>query len=109
LGDEQAAGLGINVHQLKFGLFLMASILTAVVVSTVGIIGFIGLVIPHIVKFLTGESFRQAMPLTLVGGAGFLILADLLSRIIIPNTILPVGILTALCGVPFFILVYKRL
>jgi len=108
LGDEQAVYLGINIRNLKITVFIISSLLTGLVVAAVGIIGFIGLVIPHISKMLLGEQLRKNIPLVLILGAGFTVLADLLSRTLIPDTILPIGILTAVIGVPFFILIYKR-
>lgn len=108
LGEEQACYLGINAKQLKILIFLVSSLLTGVIVATVGIIGFIGLLIPHICRLLVGERIKALLPFLIVIGAGFTILADLLSRIIIPETILPIGIITALIGVPFFIVIYKK-
>jgi iron complex transport system permease protein len=108
LGEEQACYLGINANQLKIVIFALSSLLTGLVVATVGIIGFIGLVIPHVCRLLVGEKVRSLLPFLLVIGAGFTILTDLLSRIILPDIVLPIGILTALIGVPFFIIIYKK-
>jgi iron complex transport system permease protein len=107
LGEEQACYLGINVRQLKILLFTLSSLLTGLVVASVGIIGFIGLVIPHICRMLVGEQINKLLPLVITVGAGFTIFADLLSRTLIPDTIIPIGIITALIGVPFFISIYK--
>jgi iron complex transport system permease protein len=108
MGDEQAESLGVEVNRLKTFLLVLISALTAVIVASVGIIGFVGLIIPHLVKMLCGERLGLNIFLTLLGGALFLALSDLAARTILPEIILPVGIITALLGVPFFALVYKR-
>lgn len=108
LGEEQAMYLGIEVRNLKLILFVLASLLTAIIVASVGIIGFVGLVVPHVAKMLVSEHTAEALPFVIIIGAAFMVVADLISRVLIPDTILPVGIITALIGVPFFVLVYKR-
>ncbi|MDR1113841.1 MAG: helical backbone metal receptor [Candidatus Margulisbacteria bacterium] len=108
VGDEQAESLGVEVSRLKTFLLFLLSALTAVIVASTGIIGFVGLIIPHIVKMLFGERLGRNIFLTLFCGAVFLALSDLAARTVLPEIILPVGIITALLGVPFFVLVYKK-
>jgi iron complex transport system permease protein len=108
VGDEQAESLGVEVNRLKTFLLLLISALTAVIVASAGIIGFVGLIIPHLVKMLCGERLGLNIFLTLLGGASFLALSDLAARSILPEIVLPVGIITALLGAPFFALVYKK-
>jgi len=107
-GDEGAQYLGIDVKYLKLMIFILSSLLTGVIVATVGIIGFVGLVIPHIAKMLVGEHLIKTIPFALILGAAFMIIADLVSRTLITDTVLPIGVITALIGVPFFVMVYKR-
>ncbi|MCT4565988.1 MAG: iron chelate uptake ABC transporter family permease subunit [Maledivibacter sp.] len=103
LGEDSAKGLGVEVEKLKKGLLLIASIVAASAVSVSGIIGFVGLVIPHIVRLIVGPDHRVLIPFTLISGAIFMIIADTLARIIMPPTEIPVGVITALFGAPFFI------
>ena len=109
VGDEQAESLGVEVSRLKTVLLFLVSALTALIVASVGIIGFVGLIIPHIVRMIFGERLGLNIFWTLFCGAVFLFLSDLLARSILPEIILPVGIITAILGVPFFVLVYKRI
>lgn len=109
LGDEHAQYLGIRPDLVKTGLFTVCALLTAVVVSAVGIIGFVGLIVPHIAKRFCGEKLLQSIiPAVLIGGLT-LALADALSRVLIPGTILPIGVVTALAGTPAFLFLYRRL
>ncbi|MDR2430929.1 MAG: helical backbone metal receptor [Candidatus Margulisbacteria bacterium] len=108
VGDEQAEALGVSVNSLKSALLLLLSALTALIVASAGIIGFVGLIIPHIVKMLLGERLILNIFCSLLGGALFLALSDWLARAVVPEITLPVGIITAIIGVPFFVLVYKR-
>ena len=102
LGDEKATGLGINVKRLRILGFGMASLLTAVAVSFVGTIGFIGLAGPHIARMLVGEDQRFFMPLASIFGAAILLLASIVSKVIVPGFVFPIGIVTSLIGVPVF-------
>ena len=83
--------------------------MTAAVVAFGGLIGFVGLVVPHVVRLLAGPDYRRLLPLTVVGGAAFLITADLLARTVLAPQELPVGVVTALAGAPFFVLLLRRL
>jgi len=103
LGDEKARSLGIEVERLRLKGFILVSILTATSVSFTGTIGFIGLVSPHIARMLVGEDHRFYIPLSALVGALILSVASILSKIIIPGLIFPIGIITSLTGVPFFV------
>lgn len=102
LGDEKASGLGVNVEHLRVKIFLFISIITAVAVSFVGTIGFIGIVGPHIARMLVGEEQRYFLPLSAVCGMVILSLASIASKMLIPGAMFPIGIVTAIIGVPFF-------
>ena len=102
LGDEKASGLGVNVEHLRVKIFLFISIITAVAVSFVGTIGFIGIVGPHIARMLVGEDQRYFLPLSAVCGMVILSLASIASKMLIPGAMFPIGIVTGIIGVPFF-------
>ncbi|MGO7423199.1 iron chelate uptake ABC transporter family permease subunit, partial [Rhizobium ruizarguesonis] len=89
-------------------LFAMTAAMTASVVSMVGSIGFVGLVIPHAARFLVGPAHRRLLPATALGGAIYMVGADIVSRIIIPQQILPIGVVTALFGAPAFAVILYR-
>ncbi len=108
LGEEPARALGVPVEALKRGLMGLAALVTGVLVASSGVIGFVGLVVPHAVRFAVGASHRRVVPLAFAAGALFLLLADTAARVVLPGQELPVGILTALCGVPFFLVLLRR-
>jgi iron complex transport system permease protein len=107
-GDEQASQLGLDTRRAKIIIIVAASLVTAAAVSFAGIIGFIGLIVPHIVRIFWGADYRRLIPLSILGGASALLLADVLARIVLAPQELPVGIVTALAGVPFFLWVLRR-
>jgi iron complex transport system permease protein len=107
-GDDQATQMGLDVRRAKLMIIAAASLITAAAVSFAGIIGFIGLVIPHIVRMWWGVDYRRILPLSILGGASVLLFSDILARIIIAPQELPVGIVTALAGAPFFLWVLRR-
>jgi iron complex transport system permease protein len=107
-GDDQAQQLGISVERTKLILIAAASLVTAAAVSFSGIIGFVGLIVPHLVRILWGPDYRRLIPLSILGGATVLLIADLLARVIMSPEALPVGVLTALAGAPFFLWVLRR-
>nr|WP_211239640.1 iron ABC transporter permease [Jiangella gansuensis] len=107
-GDESATALGVNVARLRGLLLLVASLLTGAIVSVSGGIGFVGLVIPHVARILVGSDHRRMLPVTVLGGAAFLMLADLLARTVAEPTEIPLGILTAFVGAPFFLWLMRR-
>ena len=102
-GDEQAHNLGLPVERTKLILILAASLATAAAVSFSGVIGFVGLIVPHVVRILWGADYRRMVPLSILGGASMLLAADALARTIMAPQVLPVGIITALAGAPFFL------
>jgi iron complex transport system permease protein len=107
-GDEQAQQMGLPVTRTRTLILLAASLATAAAVSFSGIIGFIGLIVPHIMRLWFGADYRRLLPLSLIGGAGTLLLADVIARSVMAPQELPVGIVTALVGVPFFLWVLRR-
>jgi len=107
-GEEQAQQLGLNAGRAKLLILGAASLVTAAAVAFAGIIGFVGLVVPHIARLLWGEDYRRLVPLSLLGGASVLLLSDLLARTLLAPQTLPVGIVTALFGAPFFLWVLQR-
>lgn len=102
LGDEKAAGLGVNVEKLRIKVFAFISIITAVAVSFVGTIGFIGIVGPHIARMLVGEDQRFFLPLSALCGMAILSISSIVSKMLVTGAIFPIGIVTAIIGVPFF-------
>jgi iron complex transport system permease protein len=107
-GDESAESLGINVERTKVYILLLGTFMTSVVVSVSGIIGFVGLIIPHIVRILLGPDHRILLPASAFMGGIFMIFADTLARMIISPVEIPVGIITALFGGPFFIYLLRK-
>jgi iron complex transport system permease protein len=105
LGEESAGNLGIEVRRERVILLALAALVTAAAVAVSGLIGFVGLVVPHVVRLLVGPAARLVLPLSALVGAVFLALADLAARI--PGE-LPVGVVTALVGAPFFLLILRR-
>ena len=108
LGEESAAHLGLNVEKLKIILLSAASLLTASVVSVSGSIGFIGLVVPHIARMTIGPDHRRLIPLAAIFGGAFLMIADTFARTVMAPIELPVGIITALAGGPYFIYLLRN-
>jgi len=107
-GEEQAQQLGLPIERTKVILILAASLTTAAAVSFAGIIGFIGLIVPHVIRITWGPDYRHLIPLSIIGGGSALLLADLLARVILSPETLPVGIVTALAGAPFFLWILRR-
>ncbi|MBT2484730.1 iron ABC transporter permease [Microbacterium sp. ISL-108] len=107
-GDESAASLGIDAGRLRGLMLVIASLLTGAVVSVAGGIGFVGLVIPHVARIAVGADHRRLLPVTVLGGAVFLMVADLLARTVATPTEIPLGILTAFVGAPFFLWLMRR-
>ena len=107
-GEEQASQLGLPVRRIKTLILVAASLATAAAISFSGIIGFIGLIVPHVMRMVWGPDYRLLLPLSILGGATALLFADLLARLLLAPQELPVGIITALAGAPFFIWVLLR-
>jgi iron complex transport system permease protein len=108
LGEEGAMQVGVDVERVKRWTFVLGSLLTGLAVSVAGLIGFVGLVVPHILRILFGPDHRLLLPTALFGGAAFLVLADLVARIAVAPGELPVGVVTALIGGPFFLYLLRR-
>ncbi len=107
-GDEVSTTLGVPVSLVRIVLLLTCALVTAVMVSTIGAVGFVGLVIPHVTRMLCGPGHRQSIPLTFLVGSHFMILADVVSRTIITHQVLPIGVVTALVGAPAFVFLLYR-
>lgn len=107
-GEQQAKHLGVHVERKKMNILIAGSVLTGAAVAVSGAIGFVGLVIPHFVRILWGPDHRHLLPLSVLTGAGFLILADLVSRTIIAPSELPIGVITALIGAPIFAIILAK-
>jgi len=108
LGEESAAYLGLRVEFYKLVIIAIASFITAAAVSISGLIGFVGLMVPHVMRLLLGPRHRLLLPASAFGGAIFLVLADLLARVVLAPSVLPVGVFTALVGAPFFLFLLRR-
>lgn len=108
LGDEEARSLGVRAGRVRIVVLGVASLATAAAVSATGLIGFVGIVVPHAVRLLAGVSYRILVPLSLLGGAAFLVLADMVARTVIAPAELPIGVVTAFTGAPFFVVILRR-
>jgi iron complex transport system permease protein len=109
LGDDTARGLGVPVRYSRIIFLLTSTIITASAVSVSGIIGFVGLIIPHIIRIITGPDHRTLIPNSMLAGGIFLLLSDTLARTVLSPTEIPVGIITSLAGAPYFLLLlYQR-
>jgi iron complex transport system permease protein len=108
LGDEEAAELGVDVALTRRIIFLVTSVMIGAAVSVSGIISFVGLIVPHMLRLVLGADHRLLLPASFIAGAAFTAAADLVARVAIAPTELPVGAITALCGGPFFIYVLRR-
>jgi iron complex transport system permease protein len=108
VGDDAATGLGVDVHRLRILLLLAASVLTATVVAVAGGIGFVGLMVPHAARLVVGPDHRRVLPVALLTGALFLVLVDLAARVVDRPNEIPIGIITAGIGAPFFLWLLRR-
>lgn len=106
--EEQAQHLGVNVGQVKLVIIVSATLTTAAAVAFSGLIGFVGLIVPHAARLVVGPDHRRLLPVAALGGAGFLMLADLLARTLIAPEELPLGVVTAFAGAPFFLFLLRR-
>jgi iron complex transport system permease protein len=107
-GETVARSLGVRVSRLRYLIYLLASVLTAVSVTLVGSVGFVGLIVPHLVRFVIGSDQRVLLPAAMLAGGTLLVLADTAARTVLAPTQLPVGVLTALIGVPVFLFLLSR-
>lgn len=108
VGDDEAATLGINVRRTRLVVIVAASLGTAAAVSVSGLIGFVGIIVPHAVRLLAGRSHRVVLPLSVLFGGAFLCASDLLARTIATPDEIPIGVITAFFGAPFFVLILRR-
>jgi iron complex transport system permease protein len=107
VGDDEAVSLGVRAGRVRLAVLLAASLATASAVAVSGLIAFVGIVVPHMVRRLAGGSYRVVLPLSLIGGAAFLVLADLVARTVLAPAELPIGVVTAFVGAPFFVFVLR--
>lgn len=107
VGDEEATALGLNVGRTRLIIILVASLATAAAVAVSGLIAFVGLIIPHTVRLLFGASYRILVPISFLLGAAFLMACDLIARTALPPAELPIGVVTAFFGAPFFIIILR--
>ncbi|MEV0616785.1 iron ABC transporter permease [Nonomuraea sp. NPDC050404] len=107
-GEEAAASMGLNVHRFRAALFVLVALVVGAIVAVSGSIGFVGLMLPHIARLLVGAEHRRALPAVALLGAAFLITADLAARTVIAPEEVPIGVLTALVGGPFFLWLMRR-
>lgn len=107
VGDDEARSLGAHVDRIRLMVVLAATLGTAAVVSVSGLIGFVGIVVPHLVRLLAGASYRRLLPLTVLFGAAFLIIADVPGRMLSDPAETPIGVVTAFLGAPFFIILLR--
>jgi iron complex transport system permease protein len=108
IGEETAQYLGTDVERVKRLALGIAALLTAAGVAVAGVIGFVGLVVPHAVRLLVGSDHRVLLPFSFLAGAAFLTFADLLARLALAPTEVPIGVITAFVGVPFFLVLLRR-
>ena len=108
LGDEVAIGLGVSIERLRRLFIVLSSILAGAAVSAVGLLGFVGLIVPHMARFFVGSDYRQMVPVTILLGGIVLMLADLISRVVFSPMEIPVGIVMSLLGGPFFLSLLRR-
>jgi iron complex transport system permease protein len=102
LGERQAAHLGVQVERTKLIVLIVATLITAAAVSVAGVIGFVGLIVPHLVRLMVGPDYRLIMPLSAIGGGFYVLWADTLARTLLSPTEIPLGVITAFLGAPFF-------
>jgi iron complex transport system permease protein len=107
VGDEEAASLGIDVRRARLVIVVFATVGTAAAVAVSGLIGFVGIIVPHAIRLTFGTSYRLIVPLSLLLGGGFLVLADVIARTVMSPAELPIGVVTAFCGAPFFAIVLR--
>jgi iron complex transport system permease protein len=107
VGDEEAASLGVNVGRVRLVVVLCATVGTAAAVAVSGLIGFVGIIVPHAIRLVAGSSYRLLLPLSVLVGAGFLVFADVIARTALSPAELPIGVVTAFFGAPFFAVVLR--
>ena len=108
MGEEDAQNMGVNVEKVKKQILVVASLLSALAVSVSGIIGFAGIIVPHLFRILFGSDHRKLIPVSALGGGIFLLLCDTFARTILSGRELPVGVITSVIGGPFFLYLLKK-
>ena len=103
MGNETAQSLGVNIQKTTLIVLITSSLMVSVIVANTGVIGFAGLIIPHIIRLITGPDNRLVIPFSIVAGAIFLMVSDTIAKVVIPPSELPVGSITAMFGVPYFL------
>jgi iron complex transport system permease protein len=107
VGDDEAAALGVNVRRVRLLVVAAATVATAAAVAVAGLIAFVGIIVPHTIRLLAGSSYRLLLPLSIIVGAGFLVFSDVIARTILSPAELPIGVVTAFFGAPFFAVVLR--
>jgi len=107
VGEEEASTLGIDPRRVRLIVVVAATLTTAAAVAVSGLIGFVGIIVPHTVRLLVGVSYRVILPIAVIGGAAFVVLADLVARTVLSPAEIPIGVVTAFVGAPFFALVLR--
>jgi iron complex transport system permease protein len=107
VGDEEAASLGVNVTRTRLAIVVFATVGTAAAVAVSGLIGFVGIIVPHAIRLVLGPSYRLILPLSVLVGAGFLVLADVIARTAMSPAEVPIGVVTAFFGAPFFAVILR--
>jgi iron complex transport system permease protein len=107
LGDDEAASLGVDVRRVRLTLVVAATVGTAAAVAVTGLIGFVGIIVPHAIRLVVGGSYRMLVPLSFVVGAGFLVLVDAVARTALSPAEVPIGVVTAFLGAPFFAVILR--
>ena len=105
VGEDESRSLGVPVRRVRFVVIAASSLGTAAIVSAVGLVGFVGIIVPHIVRLLVGTSYRRILPISVIFGAAFLVFADTVARTVIAPSELPLGVVTALIGAPVFVII----
>jgi len=108
IGDEEATSVGVRASRVRLIVIVAATLGTAAAVSVSGLIGFVGIIVPHTIRLIAGPSYRRIIPLSLLFGAGFLIFADILARTVLSPGEVPLGVVTAFLGAPFFLVVLRQ-
>jgi iron complex transport system permease protein len=108
VGDEEASALGMNVRRVRLAIVMAATAGTAAAVAVSGLIGFVGIIVPHTIRLLVSSSYRAIVPLSLLVGAGFLVLTDIVARTALSPAEVPIGVVTAFFGAPFFAVVLRK-
>jgi len=107
-GEAQAQSMGVDLKRMKWTLLVLAAAVTGSTIAFVGVIGFVDLVVPHIVRRIFGSKHRMVIPMSVLVGGAFMVVADLVARTVVSHSELPVGVVTALIGAPFFVLIYRQ-